>query len=445
MLRKYLVAILFVVSAATVSQVQAQQQYPWSANNSQGVPIVTGNRIQPPIMNASSILQEEDAKKTVQDKAGDYSFRSQTENAQNALANPKSDTEPGLNVQSNAVQEGSGFTNCDDCQLSVGCPKRLFGNRRGFEFGGFAQAGYHSDNTILFNDRRDEFALHQFWMHAGRRTSAQNNVGFRLDTVYGIDGPNLQAIGNPPDGAPSGWDNGWDFGSYGWAMPQAYVEFGNGISTLRAGKFLSPFGLERLPSVENFFYSRTYTRVQTEPFSHTGLIAEHRQGNNTFILGATAGWDTAFDGNSGFNVLTGFCTQLNENVSFKAVSSLGDTGPRGSGILNSYILNLKLLPAVDYAIQVDSLNLSTNRNDEFGVVQYLTYRHSDFFGLGSRLEWWKTDRLFANTKSTWAMTFGANVRPHSNFLIRPEVRFDWGAAAIDPGRAIFGIDAIVLF
>ena len=438
--RKISLLVLFVASIATISQAQAQQNYPWSANAP--APVVTGSStLSPPIINASNLLQD---KSSVQDKSEDYTFKKQDPAKQSALANPKTDTEPGLNVQSNAVQENSAF-NSSACQMSVGCPKRLFRSRNGFEIGGFAQAGYHSDNTILFNDRRDEFALHQFWLHAGRRTSSQNNIGFRIDSVYGIDGPNLQAFGNAPDGTPSGWDNGWDFGSYGWALPQAYVEFGNGISTIRAGKFLSPFGLERLPSVENFFYSRTYTRVQTEPFSHTGLIAEHRQGNNTFILGATAGWDTAFDGNSGFNVLTGVCTQLNENVAFKAVTSMGDTGPRGSGILNSYILNLKLLPEVDYAIQVDSLNLSTNRNDEFGVVQYLTYRHSDFFGLGSRLEWWKSDRLFANTKSTWAMTFGANVRPTSNVLIRPEVRFDWGAAAIDPGKAIFGIDAIFVF
>ncbi len=415
----------------------SNQQFPWKATQGK-VPIYQSSTIGqpinsrlPPIIRSrqpvQSILQQDD----------------KVPAPQGNTAAPAAQ-EPALSVQSNAIA-GDPYANRTTTN-DIGPPRNLLGSPLGLEIGGWGQAGYHDQNNGLWNNRKNDFTVQQFWLHVGKKATAQNRIGYRIDAAYGLDAQNFQAFGNPPDGNPSGWDNSWDNGAFGWALPQAYLEFNTGDTTIRAGKFLSPFGCEKVPSVENFFYSRSFTRVMTEPFTMSGIVAERSYGNNSSLLfGATAGWDTAFDGNSGFNVLTGFTTQLNPNVSIKATSSLGDTGRRGSGTLHSIVTNVKMTEKVDYALQTDMVNLNLNSNDEFGIIHYLTYHRSDRLAFGARLEWWKSDQIFVDTKSTWSFTTGTNFRPTTNIMIRPELRFDWGAAAVDPGQAIMGIDAIFVF
>jgi hypothetical protein len=223
------------------------------------------------------------------------------------------------------------------------------------------------------------------------------------------------------------------------------VALGNCEWKVRLGRFLSPFGYEQVPAIENFFYSRTYMRYFTEPFTHTGLIGERSVSNNLTVLsGLTLGWNTAFDQNdNGFNYLGGIRYQVGPNANVALTSSLGDTGYRGSGTLSSAVVDLKLTEKVNYVFQGDVVNLQTN--DEFGFTNYLFYCHNRCLGFGTRLEWWKTDQLFTSTRSTWDWTVGANIRPHANVVIRPEFRVDWGAAAVSPGDPIVGVDAIIAF
>ncbi len=353
------------------------------------------------------------------------------------------DAVPPLSVVSNAQDSEPDY--CDGCRIGrcrVGCPKKLIGRHRsGTDIGGWAQFGYTNRDTILFNDRKGSFNPQQLWLFFDKPATRHNGFGFRFDFAYGIDGQDLQAFGNGPvAGAPDGWDNDWDYGAgYGWAAPQAYAEFGNCCNTLKIGKFLTPFGFESVMSIKNFFYSHTYTRVLTEPFSGTGAIAEFDRGGGTeFILGATAGWDTGFDSvDNGFNVISGLRFDLNENVRISTTSSWGDTGYRGSGVLNSVIADVQLLPRINYVFQLDTLKLNLDHNDEFGVVNYLFYDISPCLAYGARLEWWKTDRLFPDTKSTWDLTLGANFMPNTNIVIRPELRMDWGAAALDPAQELW--------
>jgi hypothetical protein len=71
------------------------------------------------------------------------------------------------------------------------------------------------------------------------------------------------------------------------------------------------------------------------------------------------------------------------------------------------------------------------------------------------LEWWKGDVLrgyqphgatlpAAGSLSYYGATFGANIRPHANFVIRPEVRMDWSPAA-NYDAAYFGVDGVLTF
>lgn len=337
---------------------------------------------------------------------------------------------------------------CRKSWCNLGCERKLFGQApNGLQIGGWLSGGYHNRNNPLFNNRKDEANVHQLWFYADKAASRNGgwNLGYRADALYGIDAQDLQAFGNAPTGAPSGWDNSWDNGSFGWALPQAYLQIANQDWDIKLGKFFSPFGYETLGSTGNFFYSRSFTRVNTDPFTMSGVLAERTVASgDSYLIGATAGWDTGFDNNSGGNLIVGRRRQINEFIRLSSTTSVGDTGFRGVGIMSSNVAEVQLTDAVEYVLQVDTLNLGSNQ--EFGIVQYLFRDVTQCLALGARLEWWKSDLPFGGpTRSTYDFTMGANYRVNSNLTVRPELRFDWGALAVSPGQPIVGIDAVLTF
>jgi len=332
---------------------------------------------------------------------------------------------------------------------NLGCEKKLFPkNCNGFEIGGWISQGYHNRDNILVNNRRREWNLHQAWLYAGKEASQESSdwdFGYRADLLYGIDAQDLQAFGNSPTGNPSGWDNGWDNGAFGWALPQLYVEFANVDWNVKVGKFFSPFGYEVIGATGNFFYSHSFTGYNTEPFTLSGALAEKRvSATKSYVFGVTAGWDTAFESNdNGANIIFGTRNQLTEDINLAITNSWGDTGVRGSGTLTSAVAEVALSDSVDYVLQADFLNLGTNQ--EFGIVQYMFREINPCLSLGARLEWWKSDQFFTSSRSTYNFTVGANYRYNANLTVRPELRFDWGAAALDPGAPIIGFDVVRTF
>lgn len=358
--------------------------------------------------------------------------------------------EPTTAVKSNATKEKvSPYCNPPKkSRCNLGCERRLFPQHcSGLQVGGWMNLGYHNRNNILVNNRADQIALHQGWLYfdnAASSNQANWDTGYRADILYGLDAQDLQAFGNGPTGAPSGWDNDWDNDDYGWALPQLYVQFANYQWDVKIGKFFSPFGYEVIGAPDNFFYSHSFTMYNSEPFTMTGILAERKVSENrSYIFGATLGWDTGFENNSGGNAIIGTRYQPNEYVNLALTSSIGDSGARGSGRLTSGVAQLQLSENVSYVLQGDVLDLGTNQ--EFGIVQYLFRDINDCLKLGARLEWWKSDQFFADTKSTYNFTMGANYRANANITLRPELRFDWGAAAVDPGTPIIGIDAVMTF
>jgi hypothetical protein len=332
---------------------------------------------------------------------------------------------------------------------NLGCEKKLFPkNCNGFEIGGWISQGYHNRDNILVNNRRREWNLHQAWLYAGKEASQDScdwDFGYRADLLYGIDAQDLQAFGNSPTGAPTGWDNSWDNGSFGWALPQLYVQFANIDWDVKVGKFFSPFGYEVIGATDNFFYSHSFTMYNSEPFTMSGVLAERKVSDTkSYVVGVTSGWDTGFESNDGgANLIFGTRDQLTDNIALAVTNSWGDTGVRGSGALTSAVAEVGLTDSVDYVLQADVLHLGTNQ--EFGIVQYLFREINPCLSLGARLEWWKSDQFFTSSRSTYNYTVGANYRHNANLTIRPELRFDWGAAAVDPGAPIIGFDVVRTF
>jgi len=358
---------------------------------------------------------------------------------------------------------GGGGCSLGLCDCCLGDAWTLSGALHGdcppaITIGGWFQAGYYSENNDLFFDRTDELALHQGWLFAEKAATADSPLGFRADFMYGQDADDTQAFGNNP----GEWDflNGFDRGAgYGWAIPQLYAEVALGENvTVKAGHFYTLIGYEVVTAPDNFFFSHAMTMFNSEPFTHTGVLATINVSDNlTAYAGWTLGWDTGFDQlGDGSSWLGGFSYTLSDNAAFTYMSTAGDFGWRGSNAYShSLVLDMSLTDSLNYVVQSDLVRVDSTGEDNVGLNQYLLYSVSDCLGLGARMEWWKGDVLTgyaphggvlpaAGSLSYYAATFGANVRPHANVIVRPEVRIDWSPAA-DYDEAYFAVDAIFTF
>lgn len=333
-------------------------------------------------------------------------------------------------------------------------------------FGGWTQVGWHSDQTPLstsrgdglaFNDVPDGLRLHQQWFWLQRTPSPRYwlDWGFRFDMVYGTDAQKTQAYGNP-----SGrWDNSLDHGVYGWALPQLYGEVVYRDLSVIAGHFFTPVGYEVVPAPENFFYSHSLTMFNSEPFTHTGVLATysprwHPSGVSIYG-GWSLGWDTGFDqAHGGSNLITGFSADVGSGITFAYVATLGNLGLRsggGSGYSHSIVADVAVTPRLNYVVQTDLVGYDDDTgtglgDDQLGLNQYLFYSINDCWALGTRLEWWKSDG-----QSFYEMTYGLNYRPHANLTIRPEIRYDWTpsqTAGYSDGRSdetTLAVDAVLVY
>jgi hypothetical protein len=355
---------------------------------------------------------------------------------------------PPLVVQSNAQPE-SNFPQgnipgwCDPCP-----PDEVFGcTPNGLCAGGWTQFGYHNRATPGFNNHPSELLWHQGWLFVERQAQATCNwnLGFRVDGLYGVDAQDVQAFGNPPTGAPDGWDNDWDHGTYGFAAPQAYVELGRYDWSIKAGHFFSPVNYEQVAAIDNFFYSHTLSFGLANPLTMSGVLAEYRGlGDVSVISGLATGWDTGYDRNDdGLVFVGGLRRCLSPNTVVSYMTSFGNTGYREDGYLHSLVLESRVGPRLTVATQSDFLEL--DNEEAFSWVNYAIFRPHPCLGVGARFEWYLSDQFTGNSDSTYNFTTGLNIRPHRNVTLRPELRFDWGTGAIDDGDPIAAIDAVVRY
>ena len=314
------------------------------------------------------------------------------------------------------------------------------------KFSGWTSVGYHDQNNGLFNNHAHGINLHQLWMtiesSSVKEGDDQSVIGYRMDVVYGTDGPDTQAFGNPP----GNWDyqNNWENGKNGWAMPQLYLHGDLGKIRYKLGHFFTPVGYETVTAPNNFFYSHAQTMFNSEPFTHTGVLTEFQTSQDaTVYLGWSLGWDSGFaQSENGNNGIAGVAKNLTEDIALTYMSTFGNLGWRGEGYSHSIVLDMALTENLSYVLQSDYVNTSSlvDTGDDIGLNNYLIYRIDDCLSLGARLEWWRDNSVSKNS-----FTVGANWRPGKGlFLLRPEVRTDW-IPADDYSETAFGVDAIVEF
>ena len=351
-----------------------------------------------------------------------------------------------------------------DCCL--GDPYTLFGEHCGWSAGGWLQFGYHNRANSLFNSRPDELQLHQAWLYAEKAVdgSCGLDIGGRIDYMYGTDSQDTQAFGTDP----RGWDNDWDNGpDYGHAIPQLYMEAAYGDMSVKVGHFYTIIGWEVVTAPDNFFYSHAYTMYNSEPFTHTGALANYQVSDDLNVwAGYTLGWDSGFDDN-GDSFLGGFSAALTDSLTLTYATVAGRFGEARfngveQGYMHSIVADIALTDSVQYIIQSDLLD-SENADgrtvrDTFGINQYLIKTINDCWAVGGRFEWWNNENFDDTLSRTvdgdvYALTLGINHRPHANVIVRPEIRWDWDSgddlvAGLEDGdddQFTFGVDTILTF
>lgn len=376
----------------------------------------------------------------------------------NALVTPVQLPGSAMDPASPVASTGAGEVKADDAAEEAADdeepkPWKLFPGER-IDLGGWSQTGYHTRSDGMFNNLPDRFQQHQMWFYAEKKADGSEGpaAGFRMDYVWGTDGPDTQAFGNPPGRWDIDWDNG---GFYGHAIPQLYGELAAGDVSVKVGHFFTPVGYEVVQAPGNFFYSHAYTMYNAEPFTHTGALATLNMGDLTAYGGWTNGWDTGFADNGGSTFLGGGSLNLNEQVNLTYITTIGriGNGTDQQGYSHSIVLQRELTERLRWITQSDLVDfegtVSADRK-AFGINNYLIADLNERWAAGTRFEWWRPEVAPGDDADLYGLTFGLNWKPNLNVVVRPEVRWNRDDDGLlipgaDNNRFGFGCDMIVTF
>ncbi len=345
------------------------------------------------------------------------------------------------------------------------------------------------NGPITSNDRNWQGQMNQLYLVNERLLDVDNGRywGGRVDLLYGTDYIYTTARGldanllNQPNqagvyGAPS-WASSKD---YGLAMPQLYGAVGAGNHAVKFGHFYTIIGYEVVPAIGNFFYTHAYTMQYGEPFTHTGVLDTWSPNDQLVVYGGiTNGWDNFSDpinivgiNNPGYpgansnaaflggvtfknsdatQALTTTVSSGNEPGSF--VSATGPANIGNRSIVSTVYVN-ELSDKLTYVFQNDNgWQFNANPSSQnigqadglaqwYGINQYMFYNISDTLVGGMRLEWFRDNNgtrvinpirnaIFGGPYGSgyagnfWQATWGLNWKPNNNWIIRPEIRYDW--------------------
>ena len=314
----------------------------------------------------------------------------------------------------------------------------------------------------------------------GGRVDVLFGTDFFYTTALGLDAEPLQ---------PLGIENiaSWGFSKdYGLALPQLYADVAYHNVTLRFGHFYSILGFEEVPAIGNFFYSHSFA-MQFSPFTFTGFLGSWQPTDQTTIFaGITTGWNNFFDGQpttgafrilnpdypgasdtssflGGINIQSSDETQTLSimTTSGNEISTISRNPTDGSLVGNrtlvSTVYTNRLSDRLIYVFQNDNAwqfnaNVAPgNVGQQAGTAQwysfgnYLFWEFSPQWEGGVRLEYFRDNNGYIVSAplrnegqpgnpgfwaegfdgTFWELTFGLNWYPNNNWVIRPEIRYDW--------------------
>lgn len=344
------------------------------------------------------------------------------------------------------------------------------------------------NGPVTWTDRANEWQMNQAWFYAEKALNMDCDIdfGFRADVMYGT---NFRF--NTATGLEDNINGSHSF--YGVAFPQFYAQTKYYDWIIKSGHWVSPVGYFTVDMSQNFFNTLPYTYQYGEPFTHTGTIVSRNINDSLNVgIGGVRGWDN-FDNttpnfggiatmtktfeNGGSLAWVGLLTQeQTQNLDFK------------KRFLQTVVYSKNLTDRVTYVGQSDfgwQKDALVNGSDAYwyGLNQYLIYKMNDCWSFGSNFEWFRDQdgyRVGGFLPNTYAVpgsqvrglstarsgyrgnfyqiTLGPKWTPTKNFMVRPNLRFDWFDGEIDnPGKlkpyddglknaqTIFGTDFVITY
>ena len=341
-------------------------------------------------------------------------------------------------------------------------PQPCFLQQRGIDMGGWVQQGItfnalnpadRFNGPVVTNDRNAEYQLNQAWLYFVKPTKTDGcgwDLGGRVDVAYGTDWRFGQCTG-----LETRIDDPNSF--YGLILPQFYMEVAYNDLTVKMGHFATFTSLEVVPAPMNFFYSHCYLAMgYFDPVLVTGLQADYKLNDNwTAVGGFNRGWTEFEDPTESLNFLGGVKYAGDDKRS--NLSLMVDAGPqwgfaglhdRTSVIaVYTYQFTERFQYGSQYTVGIEKNGSVVHTGQDaswYGTEQLFTYKLNPKWSAGLRYEWVRDNdgsRVAGvgnalNTDRGWDglpgcagayndLSLGLNYRPHPNFVLRPEVRWDW--------------------
>ncbi|MEO1992563.1 MAG: outer membrane beta-barrel protein [Pirellulales bacterium] len=314
----------------------------------------------------------------------------------------------------------------------------------------------------------------------GGRLDLLFGTDYFYTTALGLDAYPLQ---------PLGIENiaSWGFSKdYGFALPQMYADVAYEGMTLRFGHFYSILGFEQVPAPGNFFYTHCLT-MQFSPFTFTGFLGLWQPNEQiTFLSGITTGWNNFFDNQPMIGAFAihnnnypgaGSTASYLGGVEFESsdkrqnlaitttigneVTTISRNPADGSLVGNRSLISTvytnRLSSRLTWVFQNDNawqFNANVNPGNAgqqpgtaqwYSFVNYLFWEFTPKWQGAVRLEYFRDNNGYIVSAplrneseldnpgywtegfagSFWELTLGLNWYPNDNWLIRPEIRYDW--------------------
>lgn len=372
------------------------------------------------------------------------------------------------------IEESCGAVKgCGDKGCGKGCgaapwtlPQPCVLQNMGVAVGGWWQQGVTFNGNdpangfngpVATNDWDGEYQMNQLWVFLHRPADNGGSgfaMGGHVDMLLGTDWR---------FGVNHGLENrinGFNYQSYGVVLPQLYLEFAINRLSIKVGHFAGLMDYEAVPAIANPFYSHSYSYGYTVDQLVTGALAEYQVNDQFSVLGGiTRGWMMFEDLNHHLDFICGLRWKSPDGGTSLAYSITA--GPQDPVVGDqerfaySLVYQRQFTEKLKYVL-VHNLGIENdgapNRADAewYGINQYFLYQVSPKWAWNLRFEWLRDDdgtrvagpgimgviapgvlpdvRAYDGmgfAGNFFELTLGANWRPHPNFLIRPECRWDW--------------------
>ncbi len=375
-------------------------------------------------------------------------------------------TAPGCGVCSACGNVGC-KGHCGRC----GCADLFFGKLfEGTCWSGYANAGYFTnfkgDRSNGYTDCWSETtpAFNALYVSATKKAFTGGcgyDFGYGVDFMFGEDSRLFRSA--------HGLDENWYTGhmsdgrpSYGFAMPQLYLEAAFNNWSVKAGHFFGLLGYEGATANSRFFYTKGLL-CSVSPVAQTGALVTYSGFQNLdMTLGWINGWGNGFSNEYGEGMVEGaFTYHMNEcsyiKYAFLAgtcdiavpLGALGPIAPGhacGDASVHTLTLDVQLTQCLESVTLFYYGDFDGNTVTVWGQHLYRDINCCTKFGF--RGEWLKTS--IDDTELT-TLGIGLNYHPYGNqnLFIRPEFRYDktTNAAMLNgrPDQFTIGFDVMMTF